>query len=572
MTWVYTRSTRMLGILVAASGLMACDVSDVSDVEDEELLDEELRPQGHHVVTLGAEADTYIRTDVNIRRNDNYGCQDFMEVGTGRRGNLRPEGAPDAMRSLVRFDLSGIDVDTVTSARLLLSLSHFDHGSDDSVYQVDAHRVLPSGHYPLPSGPPWVEGNGLESGSASSEVPAGCTDPDRAFGVAWRGGPDPLNRLQSRRFGRNNQTQPPFDPAVVGSVRIAQDEHAPGDMLEIDVTDLVEDWLSGAPNEGILLRDVTTDGGFRGVAFGTHEGEMAGGVAGPRLVITTVPVFPEVEITALDLRTRLRWNPRSGATYSVYRGNRPNFNYTDSNAQIVVSGLTEGEYTETMGPYDPGAYYQVVEDVSGSKAPSAVLGRLPIPVWRSPSSPYSKIPLCFVPSPDDAYQQMLLHEHPSTIHWWDPIAQRFEFESAPFESVLDLEVSEHFAVRHPAAASAFFPYHITGRVPEEDDLSLAMNEGIHAVAWPVTAERTKASELLIPFLGLVAVGRWNLTEQRVEWYRTPDRPVMFVPGVANVVTTIDFEIEPCTPLYVYIDELFVIDGFEVPVPWPISAK
>lgn len=568
MTWVYTRSTRMLGILVAASGLMACDVSDVSDVEDEELLDEELRSQGHHVVTLGAEADAYIRTDVNIRRNDNYGCQDFMEVGTGRRGNLGPEGARDAMRSLVRFDLSGLDVDTVTSARLVLSLSHFDHGSDDSVYQVDAHRVLPSGPYPLPSGPPWVEGNGFESGSASSEVPAGCTDPDRAFGVAWRGGLDPLNRLQSRRFGRNNQTQPPFDPAVVGSVRIAQDEHAPGDLLEIDVTELVEDWLAGAPNEGILLRDMTTDGSFRGVAFGTHEGELAGGVAGPRLVITTGPLFPEVEITALDSVVSLSWNPRPGATYYVERGTEPDF----IDGTLVASGLTVGEYSESFEPNDPDAYfYRVVEDAPGSDTGSAVMGRIPIPVRISSSYSYSKIPVCLDPKPDDAHQRMLMAEQPLSIHWWEPLEQRFASDPAPYDAVLDFGLLDFYAARTaPDVNPRVDHYQVTGRVASA--VRSLGHEGIHAVVWPLTEEPITASWLLAPELGLVAVGRWNLSTQSVEWYRSPNEPLRTVPGVANHETPIDFEIEPCTPLYVYIDELIDINGFKVPIPWPFKGS
>ncbi len=51
--------------------------------------------------------DTYVRTDLDVRRNDNYGLQDFFELGTGRSGNDQ-YGAADAMRSLLQFNLSGI--------------------------------------------------------------------------------------------------------------------------------------------------------------------------------------------------------------------------------------------------------------------------------------------------------------------------------------------------------------------------------------------------------------------------------------------------------------------------------
>ena len=39
-------------------------------------------------------ADTYIRTDLDIRRNDNYGLQGFIEVGTSRGGGGSPTEGP----------------------------------------------------------------------------------------------------------------------------------------------------------------------------------------------------------------------------------------------------------------------------------------------------------------------------------------------------------------------------------------------------------------------------------------------------------------------------------------------
>jgi hypothetical protein len=58
-------------------------------------------------------------------------------------------------------------------------------------------------------------------------------------------------------------------------------------------TDLVRGWTSGAvPNYGIVLRDTTTDGSFRGVRFGARDGLLRGfpsAVPGPKLVIIRSP-------------------------------------------------------------------------------------------------------------------------------------------------------------------------------------------------------------------------------------------------------------------------------------------
>jgi len=291
MRWVHSRSTRMLGILVAASMPLACEVT---DVEDEELLEEgglneEVRSQGHHgyrVVTLPAEADTVIRTDLNVIRNDNWGCAPFFMVGTGRGGNGQPQGAPDAMRSLLRFDLDEVEVAEVEHATLQISLSDLGRYPGTTPFFIDAHRVVPSGERT-----PWIEGNGYIGPDA---IPEGCQNVDDAYGVAWWGGVDPLN-YQGREYGLNNESQPDFDPAVLGTITIDPLSSAPGDVFEMDVTEVVNDWLSGRePNEGLVLRDVTTAGTFREIYLGSREGEEAGGVAGPRLVLKMKHPFPYI--------------------------------------------------------------------------------------------------------------------------------------------------------------------------------------------------------------------------------------------------------------------------------------
>jgi streptogramin lyase len=221
-------------------------------------------------VTLDAAKDAYFRRDLAIRENDNYGRQDFVEVGTGRE----PVGDPDAMRASVQFDLAKIPAAQFQKATLVLTVHSFDNGAPTSTYQVEAHQIV---NGPLAV---WNEGNGFEGNGG----PPGSTDPDSAFGVAWLGAgdnPDP--------FALNNETQPNFDRLVVASKSVNQGAAHAGDTISLDVTSLVAAWINGrASNFGFMLTDPTTDGLFRGIRLGAREGKLfglAGSVAGPRLVI-----------------------------------------------------------------------------------------------------------------------------------------------------------------------------------------------------------------------------------------------------------------------------------------------
>lgn len=218
--------------------------------------------------STAAEADAYIRTDLNVRRNDNYGCDPYFIVGTSRGGGGKPTGGADAMRAMLRFNLSEFPFsgDRVGRATLELSLfedpndgpnsGSFDHGSANSVYEVGAYRIVDSG--PLT---PWNEGNGREY--PHTDWPAGCVHPDRALGVAWDG---------EMPGAENNETQPAFDPGAVAVAAVSQATARAGDRIFLDVTDLVRDWVDGAaPNHGLLLRDITSDGIFRGLRMSARE-------------------------------------------------------------------------------------------------------------------------------------------------------------------------------------------------------------------------------------------------------------------------------------------------------------
>jgi hypothetical protein len=221
-----------------------------------------------------ASADTHIRADLDARRNDNYGCQQVMVVGTHRGDIANPDGAPDAMRALVRFDLNGLParLPFIESAVLEMTVAGFDHGRPDSVYRMAVHRILASG-----ARTPWIEGNGFEG-----EPPPGCVNVNDASGVAWTGVGDGGDL--------NNQSQPDFDPAAVTEAIVDQAANVRGDKIRWDITRLVRDWVSGAaPNDGIVVRDPTSDGSFRGVQFGARDGLRLGlpdAVSGPQLIIT----------------------------------------------------------------------------------------------------------------------------------------------------------------------------------------------------------------------------------------------------------------------------------------------
>lgn len=567
-------SWRALGVLVASSGLMACASS---ETPDEELGTIVLRSQSHGPApyVLEAKADTTVRTDLDIRRNDNYGCTHIMEVGTGRGGNLEPEGAPDAMRSLLRFDLQHLPPENVLSAKLQLTLDSFDFGSSDSVYTIDAHRVLPSG--PLT---PWIEGDGFEGPQDPPLfVPPGCSEPDAAFGVAWVGGPDPLNE-QGATLGLDNQTQPSFDGAVVGSVTIHQATAAPGDVFEIDVTSLVNDWLSGAgANHGLVLRDVTTNGIFRGARFGTKEGEAAGGVRGPRLRIVPDSDVPWVEITADGSVATLQWEPVPGATYSVYRSTDPDFMFTDPGATLVATGLTGGEYVDDFPQpplfpynafdYDDGVWYRVVEHTVQGDASSAVVGRIrfAFSAMAGTSTRYGKLPLCLTPTPADAHLQRLLDEQPEAIHWWQPALQSYASDTAPFTSVLERKRGEVLTIQvPPIEGTDFVTYQLAGRVPDPCELVTTLHEGINVVTWPVTAGVSTPPAVLAALPEALATGWWGTFSQSIA--RFTDGGLESFPWPYQPWSVAFPYIEPCSAVFLYIDTGELPEGTPLDLTWP----
>lgn len=213
---------------------------------------------------LSAAADTYVRADLDVRMNDNYGHERVMNVGTGRGSSIGGWGAADAMRSLMKFNIPSIPV-TASIQRGTLQLTiHSFGGSRSTPFKVEVHRVTQT----------WTEGNGAEG---YPELVPNTTNPDAASGVAWRGA------------DANNQTQPTFDPTPVAAALIDPAVNEPGDVIKFDITPIVQQWVrEPSSNYGVILIDPTTNGDFRELRFGTHEADIyrfPDEVPGPRLRI-----------------------------------------------------------------------------------------------------------------------------------------------------------------------------------------------------------------------------------------------------------------------------------------------
>ena len=225
-------------------------------------------------ISIAPVADGDVRTDVDARRNDNYGCDPIINIGATRGGGGLPYGSPDGIRPFLRFDLSQF-TQPVGQAELQMTLSDFHTDSPPQTFVIDVHRVLE----------PWTEGDGSETPPQES----GCTDVDTASGIAWVGAGDGGDI--------NNETQPPIDTQVWASLTILESESSgTGQVYTWDITALVNAWIGGTyPNYGLSLRDMTSDGTFKDAGFGSREqdfnsypGLLWPEAAGPRLVLTDV--------------------------------------------------------------------------------------------------------------------------------------------------------------------------------------------------------------------------------------------------------------------------------------------
>ncbi len=228
-------------------------------------------------LVLKPDADTTVRSDLSVRRNDNYGMQDFVEVGSGRADGAQPQGAADRMRALLHFNLDALPALRLSNATLRGTVHSFDHGNSGSAYTLDVRGVQA----------PWTgnggEGNGYE-GSRPAGASATLTDPDSASGVAWAGA-----GANTDPAAANNTSQPAIQGFGQWSQTLNQATTHSGDRVEWDITTLTTQWLARTTlNNGVALVDTGSDGQCRGLRLGSREGEvyrLPGWVEGPRLAL-----------------------------------------------------------------------------------------------------------------------------------------------------------------------------------------------------------------------------------------------------------------------------------------------
>lgn len=280
------------------------------------------------IITLNAVADTMIRTDLDLRRNDNYGLESVMMVGTSRGGGGIPYGGADALRSLLKFDLANISR-PVEHATLQLTVQSYAPLPPEGVpFQVEVHQILA----------PWTEGNGLEEQTNPSLVP-GSTWVDEASGVAWE------------NLDGNNENQPNFDASSIATAIFTPTEKPRASVVEFDITSLVNSWINNpSSNYGIMLLDPTQDSqnSFRAVVFGTREGDLypdafSSEVPGqtPRLVITYADSSNLIDLSTLTFTQKADIVPKSGTSEIKNTGNANTFAGDDS-----ITGYASGSNSQ----------------------------------------------------------------------------------------------------------------------------------------------------------------------------------------------------------------------------------
>ncbi len=219
-------------------------------------------------LTFEAMQDTAVRADLHVRTNDNYGCDPIIAVLRGRDIDVDaefPPGAPNAGYGFIQFGLHGVRY-PVKKALLRLTVAFIQRPGENEPMVLGIRPILE----------PWTEGNGVEGDA----IPGGCTNVDVANGVVWKA----LNDA--------DEDKPLLGETVFCTRTILADEELrPGDIVEWDVTTLVDLWLSGeVTNNGLALSNIEGGERFQEIHFTSKDGEMndyerARYGVGPRLLI-----------------------------------------------------------------------------------------------------------------------------------------------------------------------------------------------------------------------------------------------------------------------------------------------
>lgn len=186
------------------------------------------------IVTLEPTADSHVYAYSYRNWNaSNWGRYEVLGAGWNPVGGEK--------RTFLKFDLSGIDLRKVVSARLRLFR-----------YHLAGNGAKPLGVYRITS--PWQEGRGTYK-PASAALPGEIT---------W------LN-------------QPGFDPQTPQSFSSVGAQPV---FIEVDITWLIEAWASGFENHGIMLRPLGNPGASSPEAmFGFHAREHTDPAKRPKLIL-----------------------------------------------------------------------------------------------------------------------------------------------------------------------------------------------------------------------------------------------------------------------------------------------
>ncbi len=223
-------------------------------------------------VIVEASADSYVRADGWA--NDNFGCTPEIAVGS------RYGSAP--FYGLIQFDLASLAGRPIASARLQLTIWGWGWGTTASIHRIQVHRLLPTA-----GRTPWIEGIGT---AGPQWVPGNvCIFSDNTGGVSW------VTELKTHVAPPVQVIQyPDYDPAPSAMIAINRVSYPVGSVVELDITGLVQGWLSGSyANFGLLLRDANSVGTEQLVGFGARDGLLRNiwdrgtvpPVAGPRLIV-----------------------------------------------------------------------------------------------------------------------------------------------------------------------------------------------------------------------------------------------------------------------------------------------
>lgn len=296
-----------------------------------------------------------------------------------------------------------------------------------------------------------------------------------------------------------------------------------------------------------------------------------------------------VEILAEGSESTISWSHRSRSSYSIHRSTSPSFMAMGPDSQMLEDSLINGfiddfslDFYDPLHPEDPyelGAFYQVVEHLPGGELVfSPVMGRIGFGIMPSgfsvdlPFDRYSKVPICLEPTPTWSLFEQLLHTTPEEIYGWVPSSQSY-WGTTSYGEVSNLGLGEALAMRAGVRPGPVLPldrFQLTGRVPEQGEMSVPLHEGDNSVVWPVTSDATTAQAIAAAVPGEIAVGFWDLFMQRIHWY--PDVPADPPPGVLNVASPAGFVVEPCSHVHVHIDSQDgTAAGTELGASWPPGA-